>query len=71
MLYLHVLVGSELAVEFRVIINAKKMQCVRFGLINDTGCNPVTLNKSILVWEHHMSHPNNIVNPRLEKGHDL
>ncbi len=43
-------IGEEFGVEFRVTFNAKKTQCIKFGLINDTLCSPVTLNNIIINW---------------------
>ncbi len=62
---------EEFGVELRVTFNAKKTQCIKFGLINDTLCKPVTLNNKMINWESDINHLGNILNQKLEDGDDL
>ncbi len=62
---------EEFESEFRVIFNDKKTQCIKFGLINDTLCKPVTLNNKMINCESNMNHLGNILNQKLEDGDDL
>ncbi len=59
---------DEFGVEFRVTFNAKKTQCIKFGLINDTLFKPVTLNNKMINWESNVNHLGNILNQKLEDG---
>ncbi len=67
----HVFACEEFGVEFRVTFNAKKTQCLKFGLINDTLCKPVTLNNKMINWESNVNHLGNILNLKLQDGDDL
>ncbi len=62
---------EEFGVEFRVTFNAKKTQCIKFGLINDTLCKPVTLNNKMINWKSNVNHLGNMLNQKLEDGDDL
>ncbi len=61
---------EEFGVEFRFTFNAKKTQCIKFGLINYTLCKPVTLNNKMINWESNVNHLGNILNQKLEDGED-
>ncbi len=62
---------EEFGVEFRVTFNANKTQCIKFGLIKDTLCKPVTLNNKMINWESNVNHIGNILNQKFENGDDL
>ncbi len=56
---------EQFGIDFQVIFNGKKTQCLCFSKSNDTGYGPVTLNNEGLKWESKVNHLGNILNQRL------
>ena len=58
-------------IEYRVIFNDKKTQCIQFGKTISNVCGIITLNNKPLKWESKVNHLGNMLNQKLLDDDDL